>query len=429
MKIRTRLMLAVACPLVMLCFLAGGVILKFWNRSAEMANIQRLGKFSTTVSALIHETQKERGAIGGFLGSSDDSFESKLKRQQVLTDKRRAEFDTFMADFNPEDFGSGFAAQVDLARTKINQLDQKRGEITEGSIAVSDAISYFTGVNTSFLDSISKSVLATSDGPIAVKLSAYSAFLKSKERAGIERAVLTNTFARNSFAQGVFEKFVSLVASQDLFMNEFLVLATADDKEFLAQTTKSPVVDRVTSLRKVALQGAAEESLDQDAVKWFDAATGRIDLLKQVDDYLAGQLTAKVTTEAESAQASLWAVLLGTLALTVAVSTGCFLAIRSVLGRVETVKQCIRDIAEGESCLTPRLETNSDEIGELCGWFNVLHDRIEAFIGQIETMSVNLAASMEQLSSTPGALKAESRDSTSHPPTRSTAIQEMPVNM
>lgn len=81
MKIRTKLVLAVASPLVMLGLLAGGTIQRSWRRSCEMDHIQRLGQFSTTVSALVHETQKERGATGGFLGSSDDSFRGKLKRQ------------------------------------------------------------------------------------------------------------------------------------------------------------------------------------------------------------------------------------------------------------------------------------------------------------------------------------------------------------
>lgn len=429
MKIRTRLILAVASPLVMLCLLAGNAIQKSWDRSNEMDNIQRLGRFSTTVSALVHETQKERGATGGFLGSSDDSFRGKLKRQQELTDERRADFDAFMADFNPAEFGPEFAAQVETAMQKLTQLDKRRSEILKRSIPAGKAISYFTDMHASFLDSISKSVLATSDGPIAVKLNAYSAFLKSKERAGIERAVMTNTFARDSFAPGMFEKFVSLVATQESFLNEFLVLATPEDKEFLTKTMKGSDVDHVASVRAVALQGATAESLGQDAVKWFDATTGRINLLKQVDDYLADNLNATVTEEAEAAHASLWTVLLGTLALTVAVAGGGFLAIRSVLGRVEAVKERIRDIAEGEGDLTHRLDTNSDEVGELCGWFNALLDKIEAVFVRIASTSVALADSADQLSSTAASLKSGAHDSKSQSTTIAAAIQEMSTNM
>jgi methyl-accepting chemotaxis protein len=168
MKIRTKLVLAVASPLVMLGVLAGGSIQKSWRRSSEMDAIQRLGRFSTTMSAMIHETQKERGATGGFLGSSDDSFKGKLKSQQDVTDERRADFDTFMADFEPSDFGPEFAAQVETAVARLNLLENKRLAVSQSSITGAESINYFMDMHASFLDCVSKSVHATSDGPIAV---------------------------------------------------------------------------------------------------------------------------------------------------------------------------------------------------------------------------------------------------------------------
>lgn len=429
MKIRTKLILAVASPLVMLAVLAGGTIQESWQRSGEMDQIQRLGQFSTTVSALVHETQKERGATGGFLGSSDDSFRGKLKSQQNLTDERRADFDSFMADFEPADFGPEFAAQVESAIVRLNQLDKQRAAVLKRSIPVGTAIGYYTAMHASFLDCISKSVLATSDGPIAVKMNAYSAFLKSKERAGIERAVLTSVFAKDHFTSGVFEKFVSLVATQEAFMNEFLVLATPEDKAFLNQTLTGSAVKQVASARKAALEGATADSLGQNAVKWFDAATARINLLKKVDDYLADGLNATASSEADAAHASLWVVLLSAGALTIAVAAGGFLAIRSVLGRLEAVKERIRDIAEGEGDLTRRLETSSDEIGDLCSWFNALLEKIETVVVRIATTSAALADSADNLSATAESLKSGARDSKDQSTTIASAVQQMSANM
>ena len=334
-----------------------------------------------------------------------------------------------MADFEPADFGPEFAAQVETAVARLHQLDKQRDAISKRSIPAANAIGYFTDMHTSFLNCISKSVLVTSDGPIAVKMNAYSAFLKSKERAGFERAVMTNTFARDSFASGVFEKFVSLVATQESFMSEFLVLAAPEDKDFLYQTLKGSAVQQVATARSAALKGATASSLGQDAVKWFDAATARINLLKQVDDHLADGLNAVVTAEADAAQASLWTVLLSTVALTLAVAAGGFLAIRSVLGRVEAVKERIRDIAEGEGDLTRRLETSSDEIGELCGWFNALLGKIETVVVRIATTSAALADSAGKLSSTAESLKSGARDSKDQSTTIASAIEEMSANM
>ena len=60
------------------------------------------------------------------------------------------------------------------------------------------AISYYTKVNGLFLKLISQISLVTSNSDIAQRLAAYYEFLQSKERAGIERAVLTGVFSEGS---------------------------------------------------------------------------------------------------------------------------------------------------------------------------------------------------------------------------------------
>ena len=48
---------------------------------------------STKISALLHETQKERGATAGFLGSKGKKFKQTLSNQRELTNKRIKEID------------------------------------------------------------------------------------------------------------------------------------------------------------------------------------------------------------------------------------------------------------------------------------------------------------------------------------------------
>ena len=70
----------------------------------------------------------------------------------------------------------------------------------------------------------------SSNATINRRILSYSRFLKSKERAGIERAVLSNTFAKDGFGPGMYAKFVSLVTGQDLYGQEFLLLADRTTK-------------------------------------------------------------------------------------------------------------------------------------------------------------------------------------------------------
>ena len=58
--------------------------------SSNMAAMDRLSGLAVRISALVHETQKERGMTAGFLGSKGKKFASELPRhRRSETDPRR----------------------------------------------------------------------------------------------------------------------------------------------------------------------------------------------------------------------------------------------------------------------------------------------------------------------------------------------------
>ncbi|MFW8121031.1 nitrate- and nitrite sensing domain-containing protein, partial [Klebsiella pneumoniae] len=75
----------------------------------------------------------------------------------------------------------------------------------------------------------------SSDATITKETIAYYNFLQGKERAGIERAVLNNTFSKNEFGPGMLVKFISLVTEQNTYFPKFKVLSNADNVRFFEQ--------------------------------------------------------------------------------------------------------------------------------------------------------------------------------------------------
>ena len=62
-----------------------------------------------------------------------------------------------------------------------------------------------------------------------------------------------------------------------------------------------------------------------------------------------------------------------------------------VIGRLQDITGNLRDIAEGEGDLTKRLSDRSkDEIGELCGWFNLFVEKIQNIIKDVSQGSQEL---------------------------------------
>jgi methyl-accepting chemotaxis protein len=70
-----------------------------------------------------------------------------------------------------------------------------------------------------------------------------------------------------------------------------------------------------------------------------------------------------------------------------------------MFGPLNRMVACMKDVAEGESDLTRRLEVPSDrEVAELAKWFNTFIDRLRAILLSVASNVHHLAAAGEQLS-------------------------------
>ena len=88
LEIKNKLLLLVSFPLVALLYFSGNAIYKSYITGKNVENATILTKMAVKISALVHETQKERGMTAGFLGSKGKKFTKRLPAQRLLTNKK-----------------------------------------------------------------------------------------------------------------------------------------------------------------------------------------------------------------------------------------------------------------------------------------------------------------------------------------------------
>ncbi len=120
----------------------------------------------------------------------------------------------------------------------------------------------------------------------------------AKERAGIERAVGSNTFAAKTFAPGMYVKYLGLVNEQKIFFDAFFMYA-GDKQTFFNEKINHPVINEVQQMRELLLTYGENKQvvLDVDSTVWFNKMTEKINILKQIDDYLAKNLSIEIEAE------------------------------------------------------------------------------------------------------------------------------------
>ena len=477
----------------------------------EMHNVSPLANLAVEISRLVHETQKERGATAGYLGSKGKKFTDILPAQHGTTDTKIASVRQFLKDFDSDSYGAQFSAQLNETISRLDRLSEIRSSVINLNITVGKAIGFYTKTNAMLLGMVETMTALSNSGEITRNIAAYYNFLQGKERAGIERAVLSNTFAADTFGKGMFDKFRTLVSEQNTYASVFVSLATGDAREFYEQKMDNVAVREVEKMRSTAASfhkrqelisqirlhfgyggmihnfknyllrgrekdltnfednfikimehldeyaaldgltgdtltliktvrdtanayktalytsksmrkdgasiveidqfvkisdGPALEAIDKlgeghfgiDSVYWFKTQTTKINLLKEVDDWLSEALIGHVKVLGDRAAAErIFFLLLAVASIVIAIIISYAVA-RSITTNVVNTLNLLKDIAEGDGDLTQRLEVNgTDEIAQLADAFNTFANKIEEMVIEVKEVGQSIRVSAGEI--------------------------------
>ena len=291
--IKYKLMLLVFIPLVWLIYFAGMHTYDAYNKSSQMDKIEKVAVLATKISTLVHETQKERGMTAGFIGSKGKKFADKLPTQRELANTKFNDFSDYINNMEFSSYPKSFKINIQNAINKFQGLKDIRVKVDKSDIKASKAIGYYTKMNGLFLDEVVVIAKLSDDAKITQEITAYSSFLLSKERAGIERAVGTNTLGRDSFGPGMRIKLNDLISSQASYMKTFLYYASQNNKTFYKDTLKGKSIDEVNRIRDIMVKAYEIGGFGVNAEYWFDTITKKINLLKKVENHIRDNLRIK----------------------------------------------------------------------------------------------------------------------------------------
>ncbi|MBI4743170.1 MAG: nitrate- and nitrite sensing domain-containing protein, partial [Betaproteobacteria bacterium] len=334
MSLKKKLLILVLVPLLFLLLFAARIALEKNSQAREMNSLMELASVSARIGALVHEMQKERGMSAGFIGSKGENFAAELPKQRAEVDKRKAELDRQLAGFNASAYGGGLQEGLSDAGSRLGNLAAKRQAVSALAIPGPEAIGYYTGTIGGLLAVVGKTASLSGDAGVARIAAAYGSFLQAKESAGIERATLSNVLGADKFSPDMLVRFLSLSSAQDTWTKAFHVYASPGQAEFFKSKVSGPAVDEVQKIKKAVLEKMNEPSLGMDAKVWFAKSTERIDLLKEVENRLADDLTGAAESLLGEAQRL---VMLYTLLAAVAIFLtlfGAFRLIRDILGEI-----------------------------------------------------------------------------------------------
>ncbi len=419
MSIRIKLVLLLLIPTLAFLGFSGVAFLNAQKAGSENSKIAQLSEVATKISAVVHECQKERGFTAGYLGSEGNTFSKELRSQHAAADKAIQELRTVLAE-QEIDPDSQFSAQISGALNKLDSVPALRSTVIGLSADTKDAIGFYTNLNATFLDAISLIAHESSNDDLARELAGYANFLKSKERAGIERAVLSNTFGKGAFGDGMYGKFVSLVGAQHDYADAFLAICSSEAKAVYTKAQSDPSFAKVQEFREIAMAHANQGDFGVSAPDWFSVSTKRINALKGVED----QLSTIVLTKANAMKAQASTTMIICFAVLTITVLGGFFMIQNISKPIHSIVETLGTIAQGN--LTIKLpDQRKDELGAMARSVNTMTESLASVIREIIQSSHDVASASTEVSANSIELSNGMSEQSSHLNQISAAILEM----
>ena len=425
LKIREKLLLVMIAPMLAFIYFAGVNIFEKQDIASSMNKVHSLVKLSEKVSGLVHELQKERGMTAGFLGSEGKSFASEILSQRDSTDQKLAAVKDFLTEHDMSEMAKGDNASLTEGLKRVKDLSSIRSQVSSLTIPASQAITYYTQTNATLLSVISEIASMSVSDEMSLLVTSYVNFLQSKERAGVERAVMSNTFALDKFPKpAVYEKFIKLIAEQDVLIKMFNEFATADHKDLMQNTLKGQAIDETNRMRELARTQSADGNFGIDSQYWFSMQTKKINLLKDVENKIAEDIVARADVISAEAQSAVIGSVVITLIIIAITLSGGLLITRTIVSSLKSTVKIATQIAEGD--ITGDIEVSSkDEIGELQGAMKEMISKLNLTIGQIFENANQLAAASQQVNSTSQSLSQGASEQAASVEETSASMEQM----
>ncbi len=400
MSIKVKILLLVLIPLLTTLFYASIILYQDYDLYKKQAYLEKNVIFSTKISALVHELQKERGATAGFIGSGGTKFKKQLSRQRMLTDQKRAEFESYLQKLDIQDFPEEIKVKLGEIRSQLSRLDSIRSSVDSLSIELKDAISYYTKLNGNLLSVIGAFAKYTDDATIMHEMVPYVDFLMAKERMGIERAVLSAVFAKNAFTPELYRKYISLLSEQRAFLTSFKLIAPKKMLDIYNRIVRGRAVEEVERMEKIAIENMETGNFNVEPTYWFKTMTEKINLMKKVEDEMSKMMVGDIQSLKSSAFKNLIAVLIMTVVVAALIVVIGYVISRSITQNVELIESELKDIADSKDFTKTVEVTTKDELKSIADSVNYLIEASREAIEQAKVSAQENTSIAAELSAT-----------------------------
>ena len=333
---------------------------------SDSVRLNKAIRVGIEINHVVHEIQKERSISSGFLANEGESFGVKLNRQRERTDSTLQQYYSELANGELDNLMKLHRTDLDQLNAFFDKIAALRKGIDQHRISSEESIDRFSEINNNALNTVVKLIDETRDKEIAQQIHAIIYFLKSKEYASIERAIGTQAFSHSHIDFALYNRFTTLVARQDSYLDAFRIIANEKSVAYYDQIVQGEEIEEVDRMREVLF---ANDTLSEDPDHWYESSTTKINRLKDVEDYTSDSIQTGTSEIATASMRSFWTFLILDVTIGIIAFWLMTTIVTNLLKNVSTLEAYTQRISAGDMTKKVVIPTK-DELGQYANTFN-----------------------------------------------------------
>ena len=246
-RLRKKLPSFLILPLLVLLAYAFYSVYTTFEKKILYTQTYKYIHFTIPASNLIHELQKERGYSSTYIVTSGEAFSKELQEQRKLTDKQVKEFKTFLQEYSCDTCTNMFKEKVNRLFESLRLLNLTRSDIDDWMLE--KEVEYYTDVINQLINLVEYIIPISHDNGLISLTQSYVSIIKIKEKAGLERALISKVLGKGRISHDEFYILGTLITSQNIYSQLFTSIASQKYLDYF-QTMKKAKEESFESIEK-----------------------------------------------------------------------------------------------------------------------------------------------------------------------------------
>ncbi len=260
LNLKNKILLILILPLIAILILSSISIYDKIEKESKMSKTASYIDFTIHVSDFLTALQKEREISIIYLNSYGKENKVELKNQAKITNDNLNKLKIFIKDFELINDDNNLLKKVEKFEENIKNINQIEKEILNLKISLKDLLTFYDNNCTSLISFFDDLLIYSNSKDLSKSSQAYLSLINIIEKSYSEKNIVKNIFEYNSLSNTHYNSFISLIASENSYLEIFEKNLLDSQLEFYKKELNSESFSKVEAFREIILLKMKKDS-------------------------------------------------------------------------------------------------------------------------------------------------------------------------